>query len=551
MKKLFFISVFISLFAFQPCSGQELIDSTYRIEIENFRSQLNHHYQDEKKSPLSEADRLNFVRHEFYGLNPDYRVVARLDKVAQNKIIKFKTSTTREPEYLIYAKAIFIIEGKEMGLNIYRNAKALAKNPEDNMAFLPFNDLTNGVETYGGGRYLDIDLDLDSETVVIDFNKSYNPYCAYSDLYSCPVPPRENNLNVMIEAGIKLTSDHHEQEAVKMTSNKSLKLTLEQANKLIELPLACIQKEYPNRLGQTLGDSSDIGEPKELHPAFYGCFDWHSAVHGHWSLVKLLKEFPGLDKAGMVKIKLKQNLSAQNITKELAYFQHKHNTSYERTYGWAWLLKLSEELHTWDDPLAQELERNLSPLVDLIVNKYIEFLPKLLYPIRAGEHTNTAFGLCFAWDYAVATGHDKLKQSIEDRAIDYFMSDSDCPLIWEPSGYDFLSPCFEEIDLMRRVLEKDTFLVWFEKFTPTMINSRYKLKAAKVSDRTDGKLVHLDGLNFSRAWVLYGLANQYRQFDYLVNIANAHIDYSLANLVDDAYEGGHWLGSFALYAMTR
>jgi hypothetical protein len=300
-----------------------------------------------------------------------------------------------------------------------------------------------------------------------------------------------------------------------------------------------------------LGSKDDIKEPKELHLAFYGCFDWHSAVHGHWALVKLLKEFPLLEKTDLIRLKLQENISEENIQAEVVYFKGEHEKSYERTYGWAWLLKLAEELHTWDDPLARELEHNLQPLTDLIVRKYLDFLPKLKYPIRVGEHTNTAFGFSFAWDYANTTQHQELKTAIESKAKEFYLNDFNCPLNWEPGGYDFLSPCFEEIDLMRRVLNKDDFDEWINNFTPQIKNEDFEMKAGEVSDRTDGKLVHLDGLNFSRAWVMYGLANQYPDYRHLINIANEHVMYSLPNVVDDSYEGGHWLGSFVIYALEN
>ena len=233
----------------------------------------------------------------------------------------------------------------------------------------------------------------------------------------------------------------------------------------------------------------------------------------------------------------------------MAYFQGTHNKSYERTYGWAWLLKLAEELYTWNDPLAKELSRNLQPLTDLIIERYIDFLPNLKYPIRVGEHTNTAFGLSFAWDFADTVTHEKLKAAVETSAKAFYLNDTDCPLDWEPSGYDFLSPCFEEIDLLRKILNKEAFDIWIETFYPGIKDRSFNLEPGIVSDRTDGKLVHLDGLNFSRAWVLYGLADQYPEYEHLINIANEHVKYSLPNLVDDSYEGSHWLGSFAIYAL--
>ncbi len=276
-------------------------------------------------------------------------------------------------------------------------------------------------------------------------------------------------------------------------------LTQEEAERLARLPLKCMQKEFPNKPGETLAATVDIGSPRCMHPAFYGCFDWHSSVHGHWMLVKLLKTFPGLKQRDLVRAKLAENISAENILAEVKYFKRSEENSYERTYGWAWLLKLAEELHMFDDPLARELEKNLQPLTDLVVLRHLEFLPKLNYPIRVGEHSNTAFSLAFAWDYARAVGHTELQRLVEKRARDFFMNDRGCPLAWEPSGFDFLSPCLEEADIMRRVLAKKEFALWLKKFLPQLAGKRFSLAPGVVSDRKDGKLVHLDGLNFSRA----------------------------------------------------
>lgn len=329
-----------------------------------------------------------------------------------------------------------------------------------------------------------------------------------------------------------------------------ISLSLAEANRLASLPLHCMQVEYPNKLGQTLGGDENLKSPKALHPAFYGCFDWHSSVHGHWSLVTLLKQYPNLNDATLIRQKLAENISKENIENEVAYFHTKYNGSYERTYGWAWLLKLAAELHTWDDPLARTLETNLQPLTDLIVQKYLDFLPKLYYPIRVGEHTNTAFGLTFAYDYAEIVGNSTLKELIAKRAIEFYGKDANCPIGWEPSGFDFLSPCLEEADIMRRVLPKQEFLTWLDAFLPNLKSPDFSFEVGKVSDRTDGKLVHLDGVNFSRAWCLYGIANQFEEYHHLKNIANTHIKYSLPSIVDDNYEGTHWLGSFAIQALN-
>lgn len=331
---------------------------------------------------------------------------------------------------------------------------------------------------------------------------------------------------------------------------KTPQLTIVEANRLVNLPLDCINIEYPNKLGQTIGSEKDLQSPSNLHPAFYGCFDWHSSVHGHWSLVSLLKQFPNLEKASEIKEKLLSNMSKENILTEVAYFQKKYNKSYERTYGWAWLLKLTEEIHTWNDPIARKLEQNLQPLTALIVEKYISFLPKLNYPIRVGEHTNTAFGLTFAWDYAVALQDESLKKSIKKSAKKFYLNDVNCPISWEPSGYDFLSPCLQEAAIMKRILTKDKFVTWLDSFLPQLQNTKFTLPFGEVSDRTDGKLVHLDGVNFSRAWCLNKIAEGLPKYKHLKNSANAHINYSLPNIVSDNYEGSHWLGSFAIYSLN-
>ncbi|MDX3774065.1 DUF2891 domain-containing protein [Chromatiaceae bacterium AAb-1] len=318
------------------------------------------------------------------------------------------------------------------------------------------------------------------------------------------------------------------------------------------MPLHCMQTEYPNKLNQVLDSASYLQGPKALHPAFYGCFDWHSSVHGHWMLVSLLRHFPKLDNQQLIRQKLLENISADNITAEVAYFFMPQNSSYERTYGWAWLLKLAEELHQWDDPLARQLETNLQPLTELMISKYQEFLPKLIYPIRSGEHPNIAFGLSLAYDYAVTIGHQPLQEVIRQRANDWFAADKNCPLSWEPSGFDFLSPCLQQLDIMRKVLSKADFSRWVRQFLPQLSQKDFTLPVARVSDRTDGKLVHLDGLNFSRAWCLYGLVKDFpEQYGHLKVIADEHIRHSLPAIVDDNYEGTHWLGSFAVYALQQ
>ena len=329
-----------------------------------------------------------------------------------------------------------------------------------------------------------------------------------------------------------------------------MSITKEMAETLSELPMMCIEKEYPNKLNQTLTDVGEIGQPKDLHPAFYGCFDWHSSVHGHWMLVKLLKLYPDLSTGDEIKRLLKSNITQKNIIVEVDYFLRKSEKSFERTYGWAWLLKLHAELMDWDDPLAAELTLNLQPLTNLMVTRYAEFLPKLNYPIRSGEHPNTAFGLALAFDYAKTAKNDTLEDLIVQRSKDFFMNDAGCQMGWEPGGFDFLSPCLQEADLMARVLPQNDFKIWLSKFLPDLSNTSYQLSEAKVSDRSDGKLVHLDGVNFCRAWSLNKIAKTEPSYSHLIDVANKHLDASLPNIVDGGYEGEHWLASFAIYALT-
>ncbi len=327
------------------------------------------------------------------------------------------------------------------------------------------------------------------------------------------------------------------------------KLSQEQAEKLTALPLKCLQQEYPNKLNQVLSDNNDLGSPKDLHPAFYGCFDWHSSVHGHWTLVYLLKHFPNLSQANLILEKLETNLSKENIEQEIAYFQRKQEYAFERMYGWAWLLQLQQELQSHSNQRVKALSKNLQALTDLLVVRYQEFLPKLLYPVRVGTHTNTAFGLNLAWDYAVATQNIAFQEVLRKEAIRLFGKDLQCPFAWEPSGTDFLSPCMEEITLMMRVLAKKDFMAWVKKFAPQIFKKNFSWEAAKVSDRQDGHLVHLDGLNFSRAWNFYHLAKTYPEFVHLKKIADTHLSFSLSAIADGNYEGEHWLASFALRAL--
>jgi hypothetical protein len=325
-------------------------------------------------------------------------------------------------------------------------------------------------------------------------------------------------------------------------------LDLDEANRLADLPLSCIQNQLPYKSGLVIAKPDDLAMPIEHHPAFYGCFDWHSAVHGHWSLVYLMKSFPDLARKEDAIRMLDENLTAENIAQEIAYFSmNRESASFERTYGWAWLLKLQEELRTWDHEKAAAWSANLQPLADHISQAYVDYLPKLIYPIRVGEHSNSAFGMSFAYDYALTVGDEALESSIRANAIRFYRDDADCPIDWEPSGYDFLSPCLQELDIMRKVLPEQDFAAWSARFLPGLHTQQLVLAPGEIRDRSDGKLVHLDGLNFSRAWCLYPLSGNQNAY----KLATDHLRHSLSRITDGDYAGQHWLASFALYAFKR
>ena len=305
-----------------------------------------------------------------------------------------------------------------------------------------------------------------------------------------------------------------------------------------------------------MNDAGDVRSPQALHPAFYGCYDWHSSVHGHWMLVRLLRMFPTLPEAGEIRQAIGANLSAKNILVETIYLKQKNRQSFERTYGWAWLLKLAEELSLSDDADAKAWSHHLQPLVDALIDSYLLFLPKQTYPIRTGVHPNTAFGLAFAFDYAKTAGNEKLATLITERSRSYFANDANYPGAWEPGGEDFFSPALMEADLMRRVMGAVEFRRWFHRFLPQLASGVPKtlLHPATVTDRTDPKLVHLDGLNLSRAWCMRSIAGALSVHDparkALANAARLHAGDALAHVASGDYAGEHWLASFAVYLLS-
>lgn len=335
-----------------------------------------------------------------------------------------------------------------------------------------------------------------------------------------------------------------------LTQQNNFELSLESATELAHLPLECISQEYPNKLNQVLTDSTYLASPSELHPVFYGCFDWHSSVHGHWLLARLMRRYPDTDLEDSITLIFDRQFTREKVAAELAYFEPSLEKSFERTYGWAWLLKLHTELLDLELNEEHGWTEKLQPLTDFIAESYKKFLPKLVYPIRVGEHTNTAFGLSLAWDYAMRVRDNDLALLIEETVNRFYLNDQNCPVSWEPGGFDFLSPCLQEAELMSKILPKDDFAAWMKKFMPEIFRKDFDLEPGKVLDRTDGKLVHLDGLNFSRAWCLYSIGNALpSQKEKLRKIADKHLAASMPFVAESHYMGSHWLATFLLYAL--
>jgi len=334
---------------------------------------------------------------------------------------------------------------------------------------------------------------------------------------------------------------------------KELKMDVKQTSAFARLALKGIQKEYPNKPGDVLNGNADVKSPKAMHPAFYGSFDWHSSVHGHWMLVRLLRRFPDLPEGKEIRAALRENLSAKNLKVEADYFGRPNTQSYERPYGWSWLLKLAEELHGWDDADGKEWSRDLTPLAEAIATRYVKYFPKQTYPIRSGVHSQTAFGLTFALDYARAVGNKELEKVLVERSRAYFAKDEAIPAKWEPDGADFFSPSLMEADLMRRVLSPKEFAGWLKRFLPGLAKGEPKtlLTPATVSDRSDPQIVHLDGLNLSRAWCMRSIAAALPKNDparkVLAEAARRHVEAALPHIASGDYAGEHWLASFAVY----
>lgn len=328
-------------------------------------------------------------------------------------------------------------------------------------------------------------------------------------------------------------------------------------DRFARLALDCIHREYPNKISHVLNSDADAGTPKSLHPAFYGCFDWHSSVHGHWLLVRLLNTDPETPYREAIITALSESFTPENIAAELGYFRTDGRTGFERPYGTAWFLQLMTELRESDLPEAAAWAETLAPLETHIEQTTSDWLDRLAYPIRLGTHNQTAFAFGLMLDWAIANGREGFRAKLEAKVRDFHLDDRDCPLAYEPSGEDFLSPCLMEADLMRRVLDQAAYSAWLSGFLPQIPEDGTPdwLEPGIVLDPTDGKLVHLDGVNLSRAWALEGIASALPAEDpripSILAAAAVHKETGIASVSDEHYSGGHWLASFATYLETQ
>jgi hypothetical protein len=329
------------------------------------------------------------------------------------------------------------------------------------------------------------------------------------------------------------------------------------AARFAQLALVCLHKEYPNKISHVMEGAADARQPHELTPAFYGCFDWHSNVHGHWLLVRLVRLFPNAPFAAEARKEVARSLTLANISGEVAYLAGPGRASFERPYGLAWVLQLTAEARSWNDPQAREWAANLAPLEIEAARRIKSWLPNLHYPIRIGEHDQTAFSFGLIWDWAKVSGDTEMRTLLTDAARRFYLADKQCPLNYEPSGQDFLSPCLAEADFMRRVLGAREFGPWLKAFLPgipTKAQGQW-LAPGVVTDRSDPKLAHIDGLNLSRAWMLEGIAHGLARNDpripALLAAAELHRAAALPAVTGEHYEGGHWLGTFAVYLTSQ
>jgi hypothetical protein len=330
---------------------------------------------------------------------------------------------------------------------------------------------------------------------------------------------------------------------------KRLSLNAESAARFAPLALDCVGREYPNHPLTVLSGDEDIRPPREHTPAFFGCFDWHSAVHGHWTLVRLLRLFPDADWAREARDALRRSFTPANLLAEVRHLSKPGREGFERPYGLAWLLQLAAELRECGNADSFSFVAAMEPLEQLCRERLAQWLPKLTHPIRTGEHSQTAFAMGLALDWSRAAGDDSFRDLLRERAVEYYARDAGLPIRFEPSGHDFLSPALAEADLMRRVFPVADFRDWLDVALPELA-----IEPVASADRGDGKLAHLDGLNLSRAWMLDGIASALEddtRRNAFIGLADVHAEAGLAAVTAEHYAGGHWLASFATYLLSR
>lgn len=341
-----------------------------------------------------------------------------------------------------------------------------------------------------------------------------------------------------------------------INAQQKLELTTEMASKLASMPLKCINQEYPNKTAHVINSEKDaILTPKELHPSFFGCFDWHSSVHGHWMLVRLLRTVPDLENKDKIISILDESFSPEKIKEEASYFtKYQVAQNFERTYGWAWILKLDEELARWNHPKAKIWHQNLKPLTDEILRLWKAYLPKQTYPNRTGVHPNTAFALSFAIDWAREVGDKSFEEELSEKAKIFYLNNTKTPAYLEPDGSDFFSPSLEIAELMSRILPQKDFEKWLNQFYEKRSLENIE-QIPIISDVNDYQTVHLVGLSFSKAWAMKNIINTLpeknairKQFEIS---REKFIENSLPIIFQGNYGGDHWLASFAVYAITN
>lgn len=329
-------------------------------------------------------------------------------------------------------------------------------------------------------------------------------------------------------------------------------LTRDIAEKFAGLALAHVGREYPNKMDHVIAGHDDVRGPRALHPIFFGSFDWHSCVHSYWLLARLMRRYPDLSSAPQIATLFDERITRQNVAAECAYLERPESRGFERPYGWGWLLALQAELDQHSDGAGQRAAATLRPLAEAFAGRFGRFLPLADYPIRTGVHSSTAFALRLAADYA-EPNDPELFALMRDKALAWYGGD-EAAQAWEPSQDDFLSPTLTEAECMRRFLAPAAFHAWFSRFLPRAGEREPAalFAPARVSDRSDGKIAHLDGLNFSRAWCWRSIAATYDAQDPIARIARdaaeRHIAASLPHVAGD-YMGEHWLATFALLAL--